>query len=107
MEEKGLVERPIIPAECRHNAHMFYLKVRDIEQRSELISYLKTKGVAAVFHYVPLHSAEAGLRFGRFHGEDKFTTKESERLLRLPMYYGLTDEDLDHVVESVKSFFKV
>ena len=85
---------------------MFYLKVRDIEQRSELIAYLKTKGVAAVFHYIPLHSAQAGLRFGRFHGEDKYTTKESERLLRIPMYYGLTDKEINYVVESVYSFFK-
>ena len=106
LEENGLVQRPFIPDECRHNAHMFYLKVRDIEQRSELIAYLKTKGVAAVFHYIPLHSAQAGLRFGRFHGEDKYTTKESERLLRIPMYYGLTDEEINYVVESVYSFFK-
>ncbi len=106
LEENGLVQRPFIPDECRHNAHMFYLKVRDIEQRSELIAYLKTKGVAAVFHYIPLHSAQAGLRFGRFHGEDKYTTKESERLLRIPMYYGLTDKEINYVVESVYSFFK-
>ena len=105
LEAAGFAERPFIPAECSHNAHMFYLKVRDIAQRSELISYLKEQGVTAVFHYVPLHSAEAGLRFGRFHGEDKYTTKESERLMRLPMYYGLADNDIDYVVEKVKSFF--
>ena len=105
LEAAGFAERPFIPAECSHNAHMFYLKVRDIAQRSELISYLKEQGVTAVFHYVPLHSAEAGLRFGRFHGTDKYTTKESERLLRLPMYYGLADNDIDYVVEKVKSFF--
>ena len=105
LEAAGFAERPFIPAECSHNAHMFYLKVRDIAQRSELISYLKEQGVMAVFHYVPLHSAEAGLRFGRFHGEDKYTTKESERLMRLPMYYGLADNDIDYVVEKVKSFF--
>ncbi len=105
LEAAGFVERPIIPAECSHNAHMFYLKVRDIEQRTDLISYLKDNGVAAVFHYVPLHSSEAGLKFGRFSGEDKYTTKESERLLRLPMYYGLTENETDYVVEKVKSFF--
>ncbi len=105
LEAAGFAERPFIPAECSHNAHMFYIKVRDIAQRSELISYLKEQGVTAVFHYVPLHSAEAGLRFGRFHGTDKYTTKESERLMRLPMYYGLADNDIDYVVEKVKSFF--
>ena len=105
LEAAGFAERPFIPAECSHNAHMFYIKVRDIAQRSELISCLKEQGVTAVFHYVPLHSAEAGLRFGRFHGEDKYTTKESERLMRLPMYYGLADNDIDYVVEKVKSFF--
>lgn len=105
LEAEGLAERPFIPDECSHNAHMFYLKVRNIEQRSELISYLKDKGISAVFHYVPLHSAEAGLKFGRFHGEDKYTTKESERLLRLPMYYGLTDKDIDYVIENIKGFF--
>lgn len=105
LEAEGLVERPFIPTECAHNAHMFYLKVRDLEQRSELISYLKDKGILAVFHYVPLHSAEAGVKFGRFHGEDKYTTKESERLLRLPMYYGLTDQDIDYIVENVKGYF--
>ena len=74
-----------------HNAHMFYIKARDLTERTELIAFLKEHGVSSVFHYVPLHSAAAGLRFGRFHGEDKYTTAESERLLRLPMYYGLAD----------------
>ncbi len=105
LETKGYVQRPIIPDECRHNAHMFYLKVRDLELRSDLISYLKSNGVMAVFHYVPLHSSKAGERFGRFCGEDKYTTKESERLVRLPMYYGLSDNDIDYVTEKVKSFF--
>ena len=84
---------------------MFYLKVRDIEQRSGLIAHLKAHGIMAVFHYVPLHSSQAGMKYGRFCGEDKYTTKESERLLRLPMYYGLTDNEIDCVVENVKSFF--
>ena len=105
LENGGYVECPFIPDECRHNAHMFYLKVKDITQRTQLISYLKENEIMAVFHYVPLHSSQAGVRFGRFNGEDKYTTKESERLLRLPMYYGLTDNEIDYVVEKIKSFF--
>jgi dTDP-4-amino-4,6-dideoxygalactose transaminase len=85
---------------------MFYLKARNIEERTRLISFLKQNGILAVFHYIPLHSAPAGKRFGEFHGEDKFTTKESERLLRLPMYYNLTDADSDKVIEKVIEFYK-
>ena len=88
LEREGCVQRPIIPAECKHNAHMFYLKAKDLEERTRLISFLKENGVMAVFHYIPLHSAPAGQKFGRFHGEDKYTTAEANRLLRLPMYYG-------------------
>ena len=106
LENDGFVERPIIPAECKHNAHMFYLKARNIEERTRLISFLKQNGILAVFHYIPLHSAPAGKRFGEFHGEDKFTTRESERLLRLPMYYNLTDADSDKVIEKVIEFYK-
>ena len=89
-----------------HNAHIFYLKVKDIKQRMELIDYLKANGINSVFHYIPLHSAPAGLRFGRFHGEDKYTTKDSERLLRLPLYYGIGDDDVEKVVDKVKEFFR-
>ena len=96
----------MIPAECKHNAHMFYLKAENLEVRTKLISYLKENGVGAVFHYVPLHSAPAGEKFGEFVGEDKYTTKESDRLLRLPMYYGLKDEEIEHVIETVNSFYK-
>lgn len=106
LEQKGFVTRPIIPEECSHNAHMFYLKAENLEVRTKLISYLKENGVLAVFHYVPLHSAPAGQKFGRFCGEDRYTTKESDRLLRLPMYYGLKDEEVDCVIEKVYDFYK-
>ena len=84
---------------------MYYLKCKDIDERTKLISYLKENGVAAVFHYIPLHSAPAGKKFGRFDGMDEYTTKESERLVRLPMYYGLTKEDQDQVIKCVLDFY--
>ena len=95
----------MVPEGCVHNAHMFYIKAKDIEERTELIAYLKTKEVMSVFHYIPLHTAPAGLKFGRFHGEDKYTTKESERLTRLPLFYGLTLEQVDYICEQVKNFY--
>jgi dTDP-4-amino-4,6-dideoxygalactose transaminase len=85
---------------------MFYIKAKDLEERSELIPYLKERNVHAVFHYIPLHTAPAGLKFGRFHGEDKYTTKESERLLRLPMFYKLTLEQVDYICDQVKAFYE-
>lgn len=100
------IELPVIPDGCVHNAHMFYIKAKDLEERTKLIAHLKQNGVGAVFHYIPLHSAPAGQAFGRFHGEDKYTTKESERLCRLPMYYGLTDEDINTVIKAVFDFYK-
>lgn len=106
LEEDGRVELPYIPDGCKHNAHMFYLKMKDIEERSQLISYLKENGVLAVFHYIPLHTAPAGLKYGRFHGEDRYTTKESERLVRLPMYYKLAQSDQDKVIELVYKFYR-
>ncbi len=106
LEKEGYVQRPVIPAECKHNAHMFYLKAKDLEERTALISFLKENGILAVFHYIPLHSAPAGKKFGRFHGADEYTTKESDRLLRLPMYYGLTDEDIQKVIDTVIRFYK-
>lgn len=106
LEQKGFVERPVIPADCTHNAHMFYLLLKDLDTRTRFISYLKENGIMAVFHYVPLHSAEAGLRFGRFHGEDRYTTNISERLVRLPMFYGLGDDELTYIIEKIKDFFK-
>ena len=104
--EEGKIELPTVPQECVHNAHMFYIKTKDIEERTRLIDFLKENGILSVFHYIPLHSAPAGERFGRFHGEDEYTTKESERLLRLPLYYGLKDEEVDYICSKVKEFYK-
>ena len=103
--EKGKIELPVIPGECTHNAHMFYIKTKDLEERTALLSFLKEKDILAVFHYIPLHSAPAGLKFGRFFGEDVYTTRESERLARLPMYYGLKPEQVDYICEQVKAFY--
>ncbi len=105
LEDKNLIELQYIPEECKHNAHMFYIKCKDLDERTLLIDYLKKDQIWAVFHYIPLHSAEAGLKFGRFHGEDKYTTKESERLLRLPLYYGLKKEEIELVVSKIKEFY--
>ena len=105
LEKRGLVEFQHIPEECVHNAHMFYIKVKDITERTSLIEFLNERDIAAVFHYVPLHSAEGGRKFGVFSGEDKYTTVESERLLRLPMYYGLTEEDRNRVTEAILDFY--
>ena len=105
LADKGVIELPVIPDGCEHNAHMFYIKVKDLSERTKMLSYLKYNGIGAVFHYIPLHSSPAGQVFGRFHGEDKYTTKESERLLRLPMYYGITEESIDYIVNSINSFF--
>ncbi|MCD8154686.1 MAG: dTDP-4-amino-4,6-dideoxygalactose transaminase [Clostridiales bacterium] len=105
LADRGLVERPVIPDYASNNAHMYYLKVRDVQTRARLLSFLKEKGILAVFHYIPLHSAPAGKKFGRFHGEDRYTTSESERLLRLPMYYGLTQEDKEYIISCVYAFF--
>ncbi len=107
LEERGLVELPVIPADCVHNAHMFYLKCRDLAERTALIAHLKANDILAVFHYVPLHSAPAGLRFGRFAGEDRYTTAESDRLVRLPLYYGLTRADQAKVIAAVREFYGV
>ena len=106
LEEAGKIELPVIPEGCVHNAHMFYLKCKDLAERTALISYMKAKDILCVFHYIPLHSAPAGIRFGRFHGEDQYTTQESERLLRLPMYYGLDKDNLMTIVDAVMDFFE-
>ena len=102
---KGYIEIPTIPDDCTHNGHMFWLKTKDFEERTNIINYLKENGVYAVFHYVPLHSSIAGERLGRFHGKDTYTTKESERLVRLPLYYGLTSLDREKVVDCVYKFY--
>ena len=102
----GKISLPVILEECLHNAQMFYIKTKNIEERSALIHALDEEDIISVFHYVPLHSSEAGLRFGEFSGEDEYTTKESERLLRLPMYYGLTEEDTDRVIKAIHKFYE-
>lgn len=106
LEQAGYLTRPVIPSYARHNAHMYYLKLKDLETRTRFISYLKERGVMAVFHYVPLHSSPAGQKFGRFHGEDKYTTRESERLVRLPLFYGMGQDSREKVVQTVKDFFR-
>lgn len=106
LADEGLIELPVIPDECEHNAHMFYFKARNFEERTRLLSFMKENDVLAIFHYIPLHTAPAGLKYGVFSGEDKYTTVESERLARLPMYYGLTESDQTKVIETVKKFYK-
>lgn len=105
LADAGKIELPYVPEYCTHNAHMFYIKTADLEERTALINHLKANDIMAVFHYIPLHTAPAGLKYGRFHGEDKYTTKESERLLRLPMFYKLTLEQVDYISEKVKEFY--
>ena len=105
LADAGRIELPVVPEGCVHNAHMFYLKCASLEERSALIAHLKARGVMAVFHYIPLHSSPAGEMFGRFSGEDEFTTRESERLVRLPLYYGLSEADRATVIDAVLSFF--
>ncbi len=106
LAEAGKIELPTVPQDCVHNAHMFYIKAKDIEERSALIGHMKEKGVLTVFHYIPLHTAPAGLKFGRFHGEDKYTTKESERLVRLPLYFGLKKEEVSYICDKVREFYR-
>ncbi len=106
LAQAGRIEVPFIPDGCVHNAHMYYIKLRDLQDRSAFISYMKDKGIVTVFHYVPLHSSPAGEKFGRFHGEDRYTTSESDRLVRLPLYYGLTPEDQQYVIRTAMEYFK-
>ena len=106
LEEAGKVELPVVPDDCVHNAHMYYLKCKDLEERTAYIDYMREKDIWCVFHYVPLHSAPAGLKYGRFDGADEYTTKESDRLVRLPLYYGMKKEDRDQVIEYTLKFFE-
>lgn len=106
LADEGFLELPAIPEGCIHNAHMFYIKVKDLDIRTKFLSYLRENNICAVFHYIPLHSAPAGLKHCRFHGEDKFTTKESERLVRLPLYFGIKHSDVEFVIEKINEFFK-
>ena len=102
---KERVELPRVPQGCSHNAHMYYVKLRDLDERCRFIEYLKKREIWAVFHYIPLHTSPAGMKYGRFHGTDRWTTKESERLVRLPLFYGMSDDDRESVIDAVRSFF--
>jgi len=105
LEKDGYIELPSVPNDCVQNAHMFYFKVKDLEERAALLDEFKKENIGAVFHYIPLHSAPAGLKYGRFNGVDEFTTKESERLVRLPMYYGLSSDEIETVCNVIKKFY--
>ncbi len=106
LADAGKIELPVIPEGCTHNAHMFYIKAKDITERTALISFLKENEILSVFHYIPLHTSPAGKKLGRFNGEDVYTTKESERLTRLPLYYGLTKEQNLYIIDKIKEFYK-
>ena len=106
LQEKGLIELPTVPVDCVHNAHMFYIKCKDLETRQKYIEYMKKNNIQCVFHYVPLHSAPAGKKFGRFNGKDIYTTSESNRLVRLPMYYKMNSEDQKLIINKTIEFFK-
>lgn len=106
LEEAGKIELPVIPEGCVHNAHMFYIKAKNLEERADFIRYMKEKEILSVFHYIPLHSAPAGKKFGRFHGEDRYTTAESERLARLPLYYGLEPDKVDYICDKIQEFYR-
>ena len=105
LQDEKLLELPHIPSTCEMNGHMFYIKVKDLKERTALLKYLGEHNILAVFHYVPLHSAPAGIQFSSFFGEDKYTTQESERLVRLPLYFNLTTKDQEKVIEKVLNFF--
>lgn len=105
LKDKGRIELPFVPEYCTHNAHMFYIKCADLQERSKLISFLKENEIMSVFHYIPLHTAPAGHKYAYFAGEDKYTTKESERLLRLPLYYGLKPEQVEYICGKVSEFY--
>lgn len=106
LKEQGYIELPTVPEGCVHNAHMFYIKAKDLEDRTRLIDFLKKNEIWSVFHYIPLHTAPAGMKFGEFHGEDKYTTKESERLCRLPLFYSLELDQVDYIASKVKEFYQ-
>ena len=105
LEDSGKLSRPVIPSECTHNAHMYYIKTKDLQERTAFIEFMKENGIMTVFHYIPLHSAPAGYKYGHFDGKDEYTTKESERIVRLPMYYGLGEKDGSYIIEKIKEFY--
>ncbi len=106
LKDQGIIELPTIPSVCKHNAHMFYIKVKNLNIRTDLLDHLKEKEISAVFHYVPLHSSRAGLKFGRFFGKDVYTTKESEHIIRLPLFYNLHSEDKQYIIRTIFDFFQ-
>ncbi len=106
LKANDLIELPSIPNNCIHNAHMFYIKSKNIDERTKLIEYLKDNNIYTVFHYIPLHSSPAGIKFGKFSGIDGFTTSESEKLIRLPMYYGLKSEDINRICGVLIEYYK-
>lgn len=106
LEKQEYIRRPVIPEGCKHNAHMFYIKAKDLDTRTRLIAFLKEQGIQAVFHYIPLHTAPAGQKFGRFYGNDVYTTKESEALVRLPLFYSLEDAQVEYIIDKVKEFYR-
>ena len=106
LEKQEYIRRPVIPDGCKHNAHMFYIKAKDLDTRTRLITFLKEQGIQAVFHYIPLHTAPVGQKFGRFHGNDIYTTKESEALVRLPLFYSLEDAQVEYIIDKVKEFYR-
>ena len=105
LKDKGVIETPFVPEECEHNAHMYYIKLDNIEERTKFINYMKENDILTGFHYIPLHSAPAGREYGVFAGEDKYTTKESERIVRLPLYYNM-GETVDEVISKVYKYFE-
>jgi dTDP-4-amino-4,6-dideoxygalactose transaminase len=105
LQDKGFLQLPVIPAECQHNSHIFYVKARSLEERAALIKYLKERNIHSVFHYIPLHSSVAGKKYGRMVEPDKYTTFESERILRLPMFYNMENEEIDRVIKAVSGFY--
>ena len=107
LQDAGKIELPVIPEECAQNAHMFYIKTRNNDERCRLIDFLADKDIMTVFHYVPLHSSEGGLKYGEFRGEDRYTTADSARLLRLPMYYMLDDQTVRRVTDAIHEFYGI
>jgi len=106
LKEKRLIELPSVPSECKHSAHMFYIKVKDLKERARLISFFKKNGIMSVFHYVPLHTSRGGKTYGRFYGRDRWTTRESERILRLPLYCGISKDSILKVIKAIKRFYR-
>jgi len=107
LEDQKLIELPNIPSECVHNGHIFYIKVKNTIIRQQLLAYLHKQNILAIFHYIPLHSSTAGIRFGRFHGKDIHTTDSSERIVRLPLYFGLKISEVDFITKQIKEHYMV